>query len=365
MATIKTIGVLTGGGDCPGLNAVIRAVTKSAIFDYGLNVIGIQDGFLGLIENHMEPLASNDVSNILTQGGTILGSCNKANPAAFVVYENGQRKVIDVTDRVLRHIKERQIDALVCIGGDGTMSGAAGLIAHGVTCVGVPKTIDNDLEGCDQTFGFDTAVQIATEALDRVHTTAASHHRVMVVELMGRNAGWITLAAGLASGSDVVLIPEIHYSLDAIIKVCQGRLKHGKRFTIIAVSEGAKPQEGEQVVARMDQDSPDPVKLGGIAHVLAQQIEKTSGLETRSVVLGHVQRGGTPSAADRILGTIYGSHALDSLMNGSVNTVSVLQGGKLTSIPIQRVANKQRLVPRDGQLIRAARAVGTSFGEAE
>jgi len=362
---IRRIGVLTGGGDCPGLNAVIRAVTKTAIFQHGLEVMGIEDGFLGLIRNRMHKLSSDDVSNILTRGGTILGTSNKANPAHFAVGKDEQGNTVfkDVTPRVIEHIESRNLDAVVCIGGDGTMSGAAGLIEHGVHCVGVPKTIDNDLLHTEITFGFQTAVTIATEALDRIHTTASSHHRVMLVEMMGRNAGWLTLHSAVASGADVILIPEIPYKLDVICDHCLQRSRHGKAFTIIAVSEGAKPEGGEQIVDRVVHDSPDPVRLGGVSEVLCEQIAEATGLECRATILGHVQRGGTPVPVDRVLATLFGHKALELLLEGKFNELVVMQQGKITSVPITTVADQQRLVPLDHPLITAAKSTGATFGD--
>lgn len=362
---IKRIGMLTGGGDCPGLNAVIRAVTKSAIHQHDIEVFGIEDGFLGLLENRIRPLKSSDASNILTQGGTILGSSNKCNPQRYPVDtdENGQPIFEDLTDLALRNIRRKALDALIVIGGDGTMSGAANFVNHGVNCIGVPKTIDNDLVGTDVTFGFATATSIATEALDRVHTTAASHHRAMVVEVMGRNAGWIALHSGIASGSDVILLPEIPYDIDAICEVVKGRSRHGKRFTILCVSEGAKPRGGELVVHHYDPASPDPVRLGGVSKAVADQIEERSGVETRYVVLGHVQRGGTPVAADRVLATEFGHAAVEALIAGKRNRLIVMQGRTIADIELLRAANAQRMVPLDHPLIRSARAIGTSFGD--
>ncbi len=362
---IKRIGILTGGGDCPGINAVIRAVTKTAIRDYGWECIGIADGFLGLIENHMYPLGYGDVSNILTRGGTILGTSNKANPARFAVGKDGAGNPIfkDVRDVAMKHYESRKLDALVVIGGDGTMSCAATLIPMGARFAGVPKTIDNDLMHTHVTFGFQTAVEIATEALDRVHTTAASHHRIMVVELMGRNAGWLTLHAGLASGSDVILIPEIPYDLDAVLAFCKDRMAHHKPFTIAAVSEGAKPRGGGQFVQRTIADSPDPIRLGGIAHVLQQQLEDGTGTEARAVVLGHVQRGGTPCAADRVLATRFGHAATELLAKGAFNQLVVVRHGRIESVPITDVANQQRLIQPDEPLIAIARSIGTCFGD--
>ena len=353
---IKRIGVLTGGGDCPGLNAVIRAVTKDAI-NHGIEVVGIEDGFLGLIEDRMRPLEVDDVSNILGLGGTILGSNNKTNPQQYPVGRNpdGSLKFKDLTDVCVTHLQTRGIDALVVIGGDGTMSAAKPIADRGINCVGVPKTIDNDLHGTDITFGFQTAVSTATDAIDRVHTTAASHHRVMVVELMGRNAGWLTLHAGVAGGADVILLPEIEFDMDVVCNACVKRSQHGKRFTIIAASEGARPKGGEQIVERVDETSPDPIRLGGVAKWLANEIEDCTEIESRYVVLGHVQRGGTPSAGDRVLATQFGHHAMELLV--------VMRGGELGDVEITSAAGKQRLVPGDHPLIAAARSVYTCFGD--
>lgn len=362
---VRRIGVLTGGGDCPGLNAVIRAVTKTAIYEHELEVFGIEDGYLGLIQDRVHRLKSADVSNILARGGTILGTSNKANPARFAVGTDMSGKPIfeDVTPRVVETVRAYELDVLVCIGGDGTMSGAANLVRNGVPCIGVPKTIDNDLMHCDLTFGFQTAVEIGTELLDRIHTTAASHHRVMLVELMGRNAGWLTLHAGIASGSDVILIPEIPFDVERICEHCLNRSRHGKAFTIIAVSEGAKPRGGKMTVNRVVHDSPDPIRLGGVSEVLADEISNRTHLETRATILGHVQRGGTPCAFDRILATEYGHAAMNLVMAGQLNRVVVMQNAQITSVPITDVADQQRLVNPDDPLITAARGVGTCFGD--
>jgi len=364
-AQVRRIGVLTGGGDCPGLNAVIRIVTKAAILHHGLEVFGIEDGYLGLIRNRMRPLGVDDVSNILTVGGTILGTSNKANPGRFVTgtTPDGQPVFEDVTNRVLEHIADRHLDALICIGGDGTMSGAAGLIERGIPCVGVPKTIHNDLMHTDLTFGFLTAVQTASECMDRIHSTASSHHRVMLVELMGRNAGWLTLHTGLAAGADVILIPEIPYDLDRVCDFCVTRSRGGKRFTIIAVSEGARPAGGEQVVDRIIHDSPDPVRLGGVSTVLAEQIAARTGLETRATILGHIQRGGAPVAADRVLAMRFGYAAIELVARGEFNQLVVLQQDRIKSVPIASVANQQRMVPLDHSLLSVARSVATCLGD--
>ncbi len=363
MAKIKRIGVLTGGGDCPGLNAVIRAVTKSAMHDYELEVYGIEDGFLGLIQNRIRKLEWSDVSNILTLGGTILGTSNQANPERFAIERGGKTEWVNVTDRVLDHVRVNELDALVCIGGDGTMTGAANLVKAGINCIGVPKTIDNDLEGCERTFGFDTAVHTAAECFDKIHSTAMSHHRVMVVEVMGRNAGWLALHTGVATGADIILIPEIPYDLEKICDVVLHRSHAGKRFSIICVSEGAKPKGGDVVVQRVVETSPDPIRLGGIANKLVHDIEAATKLEARATVLGHIQRGGSPTPADRVLATMFGHHALDLLMEGANGQLVVLKDGHLGQVPIESVAGKQRKVSPDDVLVHTARSVGTSFGD--
>jgi len=360
--TIKRIGVLTGGGDCPGLNAVIRAVTKTAVFRYGLEVYGIEDGFQGLIQNRMHPLKLQDVSNILTLGGTVLGTNNRCDPTRYPVATDQGTQMRDVSDRVMEHVQIRKLDALVVIGGDGTMSVASHFVKKGINCVGVPKTVDNDLEGSDITCGFPTARYVATMALDRIHTTAASHHRVMLVEVMGRNAGWIALHSGVAAGADVILLPEIPYDTDQVCQKVIERSERFKRCSIVCVSEGARPADGQQVIDRHDPLSPDPVRLGGIGKVVAGQIEHRTGLETRTTVLGHVQRGGSPVPQDRILATAFGHAAVTALMDGKRNRMVVMRGRTVADIDLLTVAHKQRLVPADHPLIRAARDVGTSFG---
>jgi len=359
---VKTIAILTGGGDCPGLNAVIRAVAKTAINKYGLEVWGIEDGYLGLIEDRMHILSYNDVSNILTVGGTILGSCNKANPFKYPVKVGKRTRTKDLSDDCIKLLAGYDVDALICIGGDGTMASAAAFAARGVTVMGVPKTIDNDLYGTDITFGFNTAVTTAAEAIDKIHTTASSHHRVMIIEVMGRYAGWIGLHAGVAGGADIILLPEMPYELDKICEVVLRRSERGRRFSIIVASEGARPKGGKVVVARKVKDSPDPVRLGGIANVLAEQIGAAAGLDCRAVILGHVQRGGTPTPFDRVLATSFGNKAIELLMTGTRNHLVVHKDGKLGSIALWRVAGKIKTVPKNYYLVRAALAVGTSFG---
>jgi 6-phosphofructokinase 1 len=359
----ERIGIMTGGGDCPGLNAVIRAVGKPALAD-GIEVIGIEDGYLGLIEDRMRPLSNENLSNILTVGGTILGSSNKADPRSYAVPDGrGGWVKRDVRDQVLEHAARAKLDVIVVIGGDGTMSGAADLIERGLSIVGVPKTIDNDLWATEITFGHDTAVTTAAEALDKVHDTASSHHRVMVVELMGRYAGWLALHAGVAAGADVILIPEIPFDPGRVAQKCLDRSCHGKRFTIIAAGEGAFPVGGEQIVDYRDESSPDPIRLGGVARFVADEVTRRTDLDCRSMVLGHIQRGGTPTPRDRLLATQFGHYAFQLLKKERFNQLVVMQDGGLGSVPISEVANKIRGVPLDNPVLLAARAVGTAFGD--
>lgn len=360
---IKTIAVMTGGGDCPGLNAVIRAVTKTAISKYKLNVWGIEDGYLGLIEGRMRPLGFDDVSDILTVGGTILGTSNLANPFKYATKTSaGKLRTRDVSDKCVANLKARNVDAMICIGGDGTMASAADFAKKGVTVMGVPKTIDNDLPCTDFTFGFDTAVTTATEAIDKLHTTASSHHRVMIVEVMGRYAGWIALHAGVASGSDVILLPEIPYKLQKVCEFVLERSRRGKRFSIIVASEGAKELGGQMVVKERLAHSPDPIRLGGIANKLVKDIENQVGLDCREVTLGHIQRGGTPTAFDRVLATGLGFQAIDLLSRGVKNHLVVFKDGKYSSVPLRSIAGKIKTVPKNHPLIHAAKGVKTSFG---
>lgn len=361
--SIKTIGILTGGGDCPGLNAVVRAVTKTAITKYNISVVGIMDGFLGLIEKRSRELRLGDVTNILTEGGTILGTSNMANPKKFPIKINGKTLMSDVRDNCVQHAREMGLDAIVAIGGDGTMCGASDLAKKGIPFIGVPKTIDNDLPGTEVTFGFNTAVVTATEAIDKVHSTASSHHRVMVVEVMGRYAGWIALHAGVASASNVILIPEIPYSLDGICDYVKNRSRHGDRYSIITVAEGAKEKGGKMVIRAKIKNSPDPLRLGGIANKIAFDVEKQTELECRSVVLGHVQRGGTPSAFDRTLATGFGYQAIELLMAGKKNQLVVRCKGEMSCVPLSQIAGKVRTIEPGNRLIEAARAVGICFGD--
>ncbi len=363
----KQIGILTGGGDCPGLNAVIRAVVKDAAF-HSIPVIGFEDGFQGLIENRFRTISAEDVSGILTFGGTILGTCNRTTPVRYRVAtsDSGDPVYADVTDRCLATYRHHSLDALVVIGGDGSMTIADHVARAGgdaVNVIGIPKTIDNDLFGTDLTFGFLTAVATATDALDRVHTTAASHHRALFVEVMGRNAGWIALHAGVASGADVILIPEIPFSLASVEEAIITRSRLGKRYSVVCIAEGARPTGGSQVVQAIDPTMPDPIRLGGIAKYVSDHIERETRVECRHVVLGHVQRGGGPIAADRVLATQFGHHAMSILRAGVRNRMVAMTGLRLTDVPLSDCAGKQRLVPIDHPLVAAARAVYTRFGE--
>ena len=360
---IKRIGILTGGGDCPGLNAVIRAVVKNAIFQYQLEVIGFLEGYLGMIKNMTRRLESADASGILHQGGTILGTSNRDNPFRFAVTVRGKRNFRDVSDQAIRNLKRNKVDALIAVGGDGSLTIAYQLYQKGVPVVGIPKTIDNDLWGTDVTFGFNTALQTAMEAIDKIQTTAASHHRVMVVEVMGRYAGWIALEAGVASGGDVILIPEIPYDIEKVCEVVRERYRTGRRSSIVVVAEGAMPKKGKVVVQKLVEDSTDPVRLGGVGYKVGNEIEKMTGLETRVIVLGHIQRGGSPIAFDRILATRYGAKAVDLVMQRKFGRMICLRGLKIEDIALKRVQGDQRKVLPNGDLTKTARSIGVSFGD--
>jgi len=359
----RQIAILTGGGDCPGINAVIRAVTKKAILEYGMEVIGIEDGYQGLIHNRHRRLHYDDVSGILTLGGTILGTSKKDNPYRYAVKKGDKLEFEDVSATAIANAKRLGIDCLVCIGGDGTLAIAHRLFEDGIPIVGVPKTIDNDLRGTDITFGFDSAVYIATEGIDRIHSTAQSLHRAMIVEVMGHNAGWIALHAGVAGGGDIVLIPEIPYDLDVIAEKVKERNRKGRRFSIVVVAEGAKPKGGDIVIQRIVKESPDPIRLGGIGFVLGSQIEKTTGIETRTVVMGHLLRGGTPTPFDRVLATRLGAKAVDMIANEEFGYMVGVRGNSLVAVSLEDVAKGPRTVPLDEPLIQSARSVDTCFGD--
>jgi len=357
------IAILTGGGDCPGINAVIRAVAKKAILERRIEVIGIQDGYDGVIRNRYRRLHYNDVSGILTLGGTILGTSNTANPYRNAIRKGDELEFEDVSRSTIANIQRLDIDCLVCIGGDGTLSIANRLFKDGVPLVGVPKTIDNDLRGTDITFGFDSAVNVATEGIDRLHTTAQSHHRVMIVEVMGRNAGWIALHAGVAGGGDIILIPEIPYDINIIAEKVEERNREGKRFSIVVVAEGARPKGGDVVVQRVVKESTDPVRLGGIGFVLGSQIEEATGIETRTVVMGHLQRGGTPTPFDRVLATRLGTKTVDMIEMKAFGYMAGVKDNSLIEVPLAEVAKGPRTILPGDPLIQSARSLSTCFGD--
>jgi phosphofructokinase-like protein len=330
------IGILTGGGDCPGLNAVIRAVVRKGYFHYGDTFVGFLEGWRGVLEDNTIPLDLGAVGGILPRGGTILRT-SRTNPAKR---ENG-------LDICIATLKKNNLDALVAIGGDDTLSVAKKLHDKGIKVVGVPKTIDNDLAGTDYTFGFDTAVNIATEAIDRVHTTAEAHNRVMIVEVMGRDAGWIAIHSGIAGGADVILIPEQPFDVDDIAETIRQRHERGRYFSIIVVAEGARFSNNQSLIADAPKDEFGHARLGGVANTLAQEIEKRTGIETRTVILGHVQRGGSPSAFDRVLATRYGLGAIEMVHRGEFGRMAALRGNKIVSVPIADAIAKNRTVDQE------------------
>lgn len=360
--SLKRIGILTGGGDCPGLNAVIRSITKPAIRYFNTKVVGIQDGFEGLVEGSMRELTWLDVSGIIAVGGTILGTSNKGDPFRYPVMRSGTVVHEDCSGRAMKNYRDWDLDALFAIGGDGTMHIAHEFSKLGMNVIGVPKTIDNDLDATDVTFGYDTAVQISTDAIDRLHTTASSHHRIMVCEVMGRYAGWIALGAGLAGGADIILIPEIPFRWDCIYRRVLERSK-GARFSIVCVAEGARAEDGEQVVQEIDASRTDPVRLGGIGNVVADHITRNTGLETRVTVLGHLQRGGSPSAFDRVLASKYGVMALDAASRGEFGSMVSLRGTEVVTVKLEDAIRKRRVIEPTSQLMNAARGIGIMFGD--
>ncbi len=357
------LGILTGGGDCPGLNAVIRAVVRTAHgHSPAAQVVGIRDGFLGLIQGRSMPLLLDTVSGILPRGGTILGSSNRDNPFDFIGEIDGEPVTGDMTQRVVDTWRRLRLDGLLVVGGDGTQSIGLRLMGHGLPIVGVPKTIDNDLAATDQTFGFDTALQVATEALDRLHTTAESHQRVMVLEVMGRNAGWIALHAGLAGGADVILIPEIPFRLGQVMEKVRDRVRRGRRFSIVVVAEGAMEVGGEQIAYRTVERGFEKKRLGGIGKVVGDAIEATTGIESRVTILGHVQRGGSPTPFDRILGTRLGVEGAKALLEGQTGVMVALRGTEIARVPLEEAVRAPKRVDPLGQMVSQARALGVSFG---
>lgn len=356
---IQRIGLITGGGDCPGLNAAIRAVVRSAIGQHQWEVTGFLDGYEGLVEDRWTPLTYDRVAGILSRGGTMLGTSNRADPFHYDLSagSKGTNRVKDL----LRNIHRHNLDALIVVGGDGTLTSAAKLNKMGIPVVGIPKTIDNDLKGTEVTIGFDSALTIATECIDRLHTTAEAHHRVMVVELMGRYAGWIALRAGIAGGGDAILIPEIPYDPAALCSALETRLKRGRRFSIVVVAEGAHPRKGKMVVERMEKNSPDPVRLGGIGKFVAKSLDAV-GFESRVTVLGHLQRGGAPTPFDRWVATQYGVMAVNALARGKHGVMTAMQKNAVITIPLEHAVQKLHRVDPGSHEVLSAMAIGTSFG---
>ncbi len=334
------IGILTAGGDCPGINAAIRGVGKTAILEYGMEVIGISSGFLGLINQEYVHLDENQLSGILTLGGTILGT-SRENP-----FKKGSSlNAIDKPKLIKKHYRELGLDALVCIGGNGTQRTAAMLSEEGLNIIGIPKTIDNDVWGTDITFGFDSALMITTDAIDRLHTTANSHKRIMVIEVMGHHAGWLALYSGMAGGGDVILLPEINFDINIVAKCLKKRTINKKPYSIVVVAEGIAAPKGESA-----------------AHYIARSISELTGLETRETILGYIQRGGSPSPMDRVLATRYGAHAVELIAQKHFGQMVSLKGDTITSVPLSEVGGKLRLVPIDHPLIEKSRRMDICFG---
>ena len=373
MKEIKKVAILTAGGDCPGLNPVIRAVVKTAITKYGLEVMGVRHGYFGLYHGDFIKLDLDDVDEIITKGGTILYSSNKDNLFQYPVKdkdgnlvrdENGKLIYEDASDVAVENLKKAGIDAVFILGGDGSLTSARDFARKGVKVLGLPKTIDHDLAHTDYTFGFDTAISVATDGLDRVRTTGMSHHRIMVVEIMGRGAGWMTLHAGIAGAADVILIPEIPYDLNVVAEKIKADKAAGKEFSIVAVSEGAKSKDGERVILKVREDSPDPIRLGGIGSVIADRLESLVGSEARATALGHIQRGGTPSAHDRVLSSRYGYAAVEFAMQGKFGNMVCLVGDTITTVPLEDVIGRQtKTVDPNGEHVAMAKAMGVCFGD--
>lgn len=360
---IRRIAINTGGGDAPGLNGVIRAVVLSAL-GRGWEVFGIEKGYQGLLDtSKIFPLSREKVRGITHQGGTILGTSNKGNPfESPVTLPDGTKTETDRSDEVVENFQRLGLDALIAIGGDGSMRIAHRFAKKGIPVVGVPKTIDNDLEGTVVTFGFDTAVTVATEAIDRVHTTAEAHERVFVVEVMGRYAGWIALHSGIAGTADVILMPEIPYDIDAVCRKVMDREAHGRHFSIVVAAEGARPLGGEMTTLGPKEEGRE-VRLGGVAEVVAAQIAKRTGKETRSLVLGHLQRGGSPTARDRILAQRFGAAAVRVIQEGKFGVMVALDPPEVKTVPLSRAIRRMKSVPLDGDTVLSARAMGLCLGD--
>ena len=375
MKDIRKIGIITGGGDCSGLNAVINGITKAAVTKFGVEVVGFTKGFTGLINHNFRDLDLKAVSGILHEGGTILKSSNKDNLFNYPVRQkDGSIEYKDISDEAVKNLKYLGVDALIVIGGDGTLTSARDFSRKGVPIIGVPKTIDNDLPETDVTFGFNTSLETICDALDKIHTTAYSHDRIMVVEVMGRLSGWLALEGGLAGSADVIIIPEIPYDIHKIVDKVAQRDAFGRNFTIIIVSEGATPIDGDVVVREIVEDSPDTVRLGGVGAVITQQLsELIPHHEVRYTNLAYLQRGGVTSQFDRSLGLLFGVQAVELLMKGKSGVMVQLKGRNITYTPLTEVVGSgevgetshggKKLVDVNGQLVQTAKAIGISFGD--
>ncbi|MBI4459660.1 MAG: ATP-dependent 6-phosphofructokinase [Acidobacteria bacterium] len=360
---VQKIGILTGGGDCPGLNAVIRAVVKAAVVNHGWNVVGIRDGYDGLIwPDKIRPLGAEQIRGILPRGGTILGTSNRGNPFAYPIKENGTTVVKDVSGLLIENFHKAGLDALVIVGGDGTQKIGLELWRRGVPLVGVPKTIDNDLSATEITFGFDTALHTATEAIDKLHTTAESHHRVMVMEVMGRDAGWIALHSGVAGGAHVILIPEIPFYTEKVCAKVEERARIGRPFSIIVVAEGCHTMDGHPIMDS-EHDRRQAPRSGTVAATVGAMVGRCSHRETRVTILGHIQRGGTPSPFDRVLSSRMGVAAVELIAHGEFGNMVCLQCGSIQSTPIEKAVGVLKTVDINSEMVRTARALGVSFGD--
>ncbi len=356
----KRIALVTGGGDCPGLNAVIRAVVKGAL-NRGWEVYGIERGFEGILhKNRIRKMDNGDVRGIAHLGGTILGTTNRGNPFQFIVEKNGKQTIVDISKKIAAKFRQLEFDALVTIGGDGTLKIAQQLAELGIPIIGVPKTIDNDLAATEVSFGFNTAVTTATDAIDKLHATAESHERVMVVELMGHYSGWIALYAGIAGGADVILIPEIPFSIESVARKIQNRWRRQRRFAIIVAAEGARPVGGKHFKKLRETGHE---RLGGVAEFVAREIHHLTGRETRSFVLGHLQRGGQPTTSDRLLSTRFGAAAVRAIEEGAKNVMVALRSSKIITVPLEEAIKETKFVPLDSDILLSARDLGISFGD--
>ena len=360
---IERIAILTGGGDCPGLNAVIRGVVRAAVLEHGWEVLGLHDGYDGFFSsNPYRRLTSKDVRGLQLRGGTILGTSNRGNPLHYPIKQGKKTIYKDVTGEIVEKLKSWEVDVLIAVGGDGTMKITQAVYEKGMPVVGIPKTIDNDLGATDVTFGYNSAVNCATDALDKLHTTAESHHRILVLEVMGRDCGWIALEAGIAGGADVILIPEIPFDLGKVCDHIRQRKKTGSRFSIVIVAEGAFPAGGEKIYEVPPGDDGSPGRLGGIGRWVADQISLCTTIETRVAVLGHLQRGGKPTTFDRILATRFGVEAVNLIAEGAYGRMVCLRGRRIASSPIEDAIEKLKRVSPNGQVVKTAEALGIELG---